>query len=105
MNVINKQPIASLGYHFVDKKYIPKGKDEYYLRNIQNRSGIAYRKLKAIEVKELVRNGNSSDNWDHVWVTDPFNPGLVQNCRFYGMVRIGKLETFFLEFNNLRLPV
>ena len=105
MNQIKKNPIANLGYGFVEKQYIPKGKNEYYLRNIQNRSGTSYRKLSANEIEILVRNGNMSDDWDKVQVSDAFNPALVQHCKFYGLVRIGKLEPFFLEFNNIRLPV
>ena len=105
MNIINKQPISSLGYGFVAKEYIPKGKNEYYLRNIQNRSGIKYRKLTANETEVLVKNGNTSDDWDKVQVSDAFNPSLVQHCKFYGLVRIGKLEPYFLEFNSIRLPV
>ena len=105
MNLINKQPIASLGYGFIDKKYIPKGKDEYYLRNLQNRSGIRYRKLTATEIKTLERNDNSSDNWNKVLVSDAFDPKLVKNCSFFGLVRIGRLEPWFHEFNNLRMPV
>lgn len=105
MNIIKKNPIASLGYGFVAKEYIPKGKNEYYLRNIQNRSGIKYRKLTAEETRILVRNGNTSNDWDKVQVSDAFDPELVQRCKFYGLVRIGKLEAIFLEFNNLRMPV
>jgi hypothetical protein len=105
MNQINKKPISSLGYGFIPAAFIPKGKNEYHLRNIQNRSGIKYRKLKTNETEVLVRNGNSSDNWDKVLVSDAFNPELVKNCKFYGLVRIGKLEPYFTEFNNLRMPV
>lgn len=105
MNQIRKSPIASLGYGFVDKKFIPKGKNEYHLRNIQNRSGIRYRKLTASEIEVLVKNGNMSDDWDKVQVSDAFNPSLVHHCKFYGLVRIGKLEPYYLEFNNIRLPV
>ena len=105
MNQINKKPISSLGYGFIPPAFIPKGKNEYHLRNIQNRSGIKYRKLKTNETKILVHNGNSSDNWDKVLVSDAFNPELVKNCKFYGLVRIGKLEPYFTEFNNLRMPV
>lgn len=105
MNQINKQPIDSLGYGFVAKQYIPRGKNEYYLRNVQNRSGIRYRRLSAYETEVLVKNGNTSDNWDKVQVSDSFDPKLVQHCKFYGLVRIGKLEPFFLEFNNIRMPV
>jgi hypothetical protein len=32
MNEIRKSPVADLGYHFVSKEWLPKGKDEYHLR-------------------------------------------------------------------------
>lgn len=105
MNNISKKPISKLGYGFIPKEFIPKGKNEYHLRNLQNRSGINYRKINASEKETLIRNANSSDNWNNIFVSDSFNPDLVKNCKFYGLVRIGKLESFFLEFNNLRLPV
>jgi hypothetical protein len=105
MNQITKKPIAALGYNFIPKDYIPKGKNEYHLRNIQNRNGIRYRKLSARETEVLVRNGNTSDNWDKILVSDAFNPELVRGCAFYGLVRISKLEPWSLEFNNLRMPV
>ncbi|RYG31041.1 MAG: PAS domain S-box protein, partial [Burkholderiales bacterium] len=37
MNDIRKIALASIGYGFVDPKYLPEGADEYYLRNVQNR--------------------------------------------------------------------
>lgn len=105
MNLIKRSPLDTLGYHFIAKEFIPKGKDEYYLRNQQNESGIRYRQLSAYEIEVLVRNRNTSDNWNNILVSDAFNPELVQNCKFYGLVRIGKLEPFYLEFHNLRRPV
>jgi hypothetical protein len=105
MNIIKKHPVNNLGYNFVEEKYIPKGKDEYHLRNLQNRSGIAYRKLTALEIEVLVRNRNTSDDWNNILVSASFNAELVKNCKFFGLVRIGKLEPFYLEFHNLRMPV
>ena len=105
MNNIIKKPLAALGYEFIAKEYIPKGKNEYYLRNIQNRSGTNFRKITSAEIKILARNANSSDDWTNVQVADGFNPDLVKNCTFYGLVRIGKLDPYYVEFNNLRLPV
>src|SRR5215210_8077721 len=104
-NDIRKGSIASLGYEFVSSEYLPKGEDEYYLRNMQNRNGISYRKLTAYEIEVLVRNRNTSDNWNNILVSDAFNPELVKNCKFFGLVRIGKLEPFFLEFSDLKVPV
>lgn len=105
MNIIQKHPVNELGYDFVDKKYIPKGKDEYHLRYFQNKNGIAYRKLTAQEIEALVRNRNTADDWNKIFVAKSFNPELVKNCKFYGLVRIGKLEPYYLEFHNLRMSV
>lgn len=105
MNIIKKHPVNNLGYNFVDEKYIPKGKDEYHLRNLHNKNGIEYRKLTAQDIEALIRNRNTSDDWDNIFVSKHFNPELVRNCKFYGLVRIGKLEPFYLEFHNLRMAV
>ncbi|MFM6993516.1 MAG: DUF4954 family protein [Sediminibacterium sp.] len=103
MNEIKKVAINQLGYGFI--KELPKGKDEYYLRNQQNRSGIQYRSLTALEIEILVRNGNTSDDWTKLLVSNAFNPELVKNCSFFGLVRIGNLETTCLCFSDLTVPV
>ena len=105
MNIITKHPVNNLGYNFVDQKYIPKGKDEYHLRNLHNKNGIEYRKLSAQDIEALIKNRNTSDDWNKIFVSKHFNPELVRNCKFHGLVRIGKLESFYLEFHNLRMPV
>ncbi len=104
-NEIRKQHISSLGSQFIPPQFLPEGKDEYYLRNIQNRNGINYRQLSAYEIEVLVRNRNTSDDWNKILVSDAFNPELVKNCKFFGLVRIGKLEPFCLEFSDLKVPV
>ncbi len=105
MNNIKKSPVSALGYNFMGPEYLPKGKDEYHLRNLQNRNGINYRQLSAYEIEVLVRNRNTSDDWNKLLVSDAFNPELVKNCKFYGLVRIGKLEPYYLEFSDLKVPV
>jgi len=105
MNAIKKIALEQLGYRFIEPQFLPEGQDEYYLRNLQNRNGIIYRKLSAYEIEVLVRNRNTSDDWNNILVSDAFNPELVKNCKFYGLVRIGKLEPYFLEFSQLRVPV
>jgi hypothetical protein len=105
MNDIQKSPISALGYKFIPSAYLPKGKNEYYLRDKQNRSGIKYRRLTTFEMEVLVRNRNTSDNWENVLVSNAFNPELVKNCKFFGLVRIGKLEAFCLSFHDIKLPV
>jgi len=105
MNEIKKSPIDSLGYNFIDSRYLPEGKDEYYLRNLQKGKDASYRQLTAYEIEVLVRNRNTSANWNDILVSDSFTPELVQNCKFFGLIRIGRLEPYYLEFHNLRRPV
>jgi Domain of unknown function (DUF4954) len=105
MNQILKTPVRNLGYDFIPAEFLPDGKDEYYLRNEQNELYDTYRPLTLDEVEELKKNGNNADDWNLVLVTDPFLPELVQHCNFFGMVRIGLLEPYYLEFHNLRRPV
>lgn len=104
-NIIHKQPLQSLGIGFIASQHLPQGENEYYLRDMQNRSGIEYRHLTAYEIEALVKNRNTSDDWNKILVSDAFNAELVKNCKFYGLVRIGKLEPYFLEYSDLRVPV
>lgn len=105
MNNIKKVAIDAIGYNFMEPRFIPPGKDEYHLRNLQNRSGTHYRQLTAYEIEVLVRNRNTSDDWNKIQVSDAFNPELVKACKFYGLVRIGKLEPIALQYHNVCLPV
>ncbi len=105
MNIIQTHPVAELGYNFIDKKYIPAGKDEYYLRNKQNPGKNIYRALTNAETDQLIQNRNTSDNWNQVMVSKGFNANLVKNCKFFGLVRIGSLQPVYKEFHNFRMPV
>lgn len=105
MNIIHTHPVKELGYNFIEKKYIPKGKDEYHLRNLQNPKGKKYRALTLLEIDTLVHNRNESDNWSRILVTAGFNASLVRNCKFFGLVRIGSLLPAYREFHNFRMPV
>ncbi|HEU4471978.1 MAG TPA: DUF4954 family protein [Flavisolibacter sp.] len=105
MNEIVKKPLSAIGYDFIQEGFLPEGKDEYHLRSLQNRSGISYRNLSAYEIEVLVRNNNTSDNWNNIRVSDAFAPELVKNCKFFGLVRIGKLEPISLRYHNVCMPV
>jgi hypothetical protein len=105
MNKISKIPITGLGYNFVNPAYLPHGENEYYLRDQQYKGSRNWRNLTEEEVIQLKANGNTSDNWKNVLVSEVFDTSLVKLCKFYGLVRIGKLEPFFLEFHDVRLPV
>lgn len=105
MNIIKKHPVNELGYNFIETQYLPEGKDEYYLRFQQNPVKKEHRNLTSMEIEVLVRNRNTSDDWNKIFVAEHFRPELVRNCKFHGLIRIGKLEPFYLEFHNLRMPV
>jgi hypothetical protein len=105
MNKISKNPLSSLGYDFIAPRFIPRGRNEYYLRNIQHRTKNRYRALTSAEIRLLEKNANSSDDWSRITVAKGFDAGLVKNCAFFGLIRIGRLEKCFREFNNLRMPV
>ena len=105
MNIIQKAPLEKIGYDFIPKAYLPKDKSEYYLRYEQNQPFDEYRHLKGDEIEILVHNNNTANDWNEILVTNQFDPRLVKNCQFYGMVRINKLEPCYLEFHDLKLPV
>ena len=104
MEFLKRFDANMLGYGFIDAAFLPEGMDEYYLRFQQNPRQ-DYRHLTEKEVDQLKRNNNTSDCWDNILIADPFNASLIQNCRFFGLTRIGKLEPQCLEFHDLRLTV
>lgn len=97
-------PANKLGVGFIPEACLPAGCDEYYLRNQQSSKPLdAWRHLRSDEIETLVKNGNSCSNWDNVLVCDPFNARLIKNCKFSGLVRIGRLEEVFLEHHDLQV--
>ena len=105
MNIIKKHPANEIGYNFIEPAYLPKGKNEYHLRNLQNSQKKEYFPLTEKQIEKLINNRNSSDNWTNILVSRNFNADLVKNCNFFGLIRIGQLKPMYHEFHNLRLPV
>lgn len=105
MDQIEKKPLQRLGYDYIAPPYLPEGKDEYYLRNQQLGPERCFRNLKAHEIEVLVKNANHADDWADIKVSDAFDPRLVRNCHFHGLVRIGALHPHYLEYHQLKLPV
>ena len=105
MREVKVLPAEKFGREFIPKQYLPEGKDEYYLRNEQLPRPPGYwRKLRAEEIETLVKNANTCDDWDSIFVTDHFNPHLVKNSEFSGLVRIGRLDNVILEHHELQVP-
>jgi hypothetical protein len=105
MDHVSIKPSGSIGKNFIPAEYLPAGKDEYHLRNGQvGRPLEQWRHLKADEIERLVKNGNTSRSWDDILVTNEFEPGLIWNTDFFGLVRIGRLRNIVLEHHDMTLP-
>ena len=103
------QPLERLGYDFIPAGHLPQGADEYWLRNIQqekyfNKKPGSWRKINANEIKILISNGSYCSNWDNFLISDPFDPELIHDSNFYGLVRIGSLQKVFLKHNDFCIP-
>jgi len=105
MNKLTIVPHENIGRNFIPPRYIPEGKDEYFQRDKQvspPKSG--WRQLQSDEIERLVKNDNTADNWDDLLVTDEFDPRLIKNTNFFGLVRIGRLRKIVLQHHDLRVP-
>jgi hypothetical protein len=102
---VKLHPAGQFGRHFIPEQYLPAGEDEYYLRNWQSPKPAGHwRHLRSDEIETLVKNAVSCDDWDSIFVADPFHPHSVRNCEFFGLIRIGRLENVVLEHHELQVP-
>ncbi|MDR1566190.1 MAG: DUF4954 family protein [Treponema sp.] len=92
------------GYNFIPDEYLPAGKDEYWLRDMQAGTARSWRGLKADELEILIKNDNYCSKWDKFLVTDPFDPSLIRNSAFYGLIRLGALRNILLRRNDFCVP-
>ena len=105
MDKVTILPSETMGNHFISQEYLPEGKDENYLRNTQKSAPKnGWRHLHSDEVERLVKNDNTSLNWDNILVTDRFDPKMIKNNKFYGLVRIGCVRNVILQHHDLRVP-
>jgi hypothetical protein len=105
-NTVKLIDSKKFGYGFIAGSFLPQGEDEYYLRNQQVASfSQAWRQLKEEEIVILKQNLNSCQNWSDVLVTDPFDPTLIKNSEFFGLVRLGKMERKVVSFHDFAVPV
>ncbi len=106
MSEVKVVSVERFGRGFIPAPYLPAGCDEYYLRNRQvGKPSDYWRSLRADEIETLVKNNNTCDRWDDLMVADPFNPRLIKNSEFHGLVRVGRLEHVVLEHHDLQMPV
>jgi hypothetical protein len=105
MDFVSILPPNSLGKNFIPTEFLKDGIDEFYYRNIQTvRPESNWRNLRSDEIEILIKNNNKTNDWNRILVTDEFDPLLVTNNSFFGLVRIGRLQDVILECNDLKLP-
>lgn len=106
MGQVHVMAADQIGKNFIPAEYLPEGKDEFHLRNLQNPKPEGYwRHLHAHEIEGLVKNGNTCDSWDDFLVTGRFDFMLVKNSHFSGFVRIDGMEELVLKFHDIQVPV
>ena len=101
--------IERYGYDFIPAEYLPPGAGEYWRRNAQqaelfSKSKGSRRKLKPEEIEALIQNRNYCSNWNDFLVSDTFDPSLIRDSYFYGLVRIGVLRNALLKHNDFCVP-
>ncbi|MDD4012437.1 MAG: DUF4954 family protein [Sphaerochaetaceae bacterium] len=87
---------------FIDSEYLGPGEDEYRFRFVQNPR--SYRDLEDLEISALIRQGNYSDDWSLVKVSEEFDPALIKDTLFFGLVRLGQLSKGFLSYHDYVVP-
>ncbi len=104
MNEVKVGDLKDFSTSFVPPEYGQDCRDED-LRRFRQGAIRDYRSLSSEQIEVLVKNNNTAEDWDRILVTENFDPRLVRNCEFWGLVRIGDLSPIFLEYHELKLPV
>lgn len=104
MSTVIISKIEDMSKDFVPQDFRTTDEDFYLICNRQS-NGTKYRALHAKEIAVLISNNNTAENWEKVQVSNQFDAGLVRNCEFWGLVRLGDLTHSYLEYHKLRLPV
>jgi NDP-sugar pyrophosphorylase family protein len=104
------------GYNFIEKEFLPKGKNEYHIRDRQAEKLFStgktanegshwlkeHRHLTDDEI-HILEKDNACDNWNDVLVTNYFDPSLIRGNYFAGLVRIGDVKKGVLKFHDFTL--
>ncbi|MCL2382412.1 MAG: DUF4954 family protein [Treponema sp.] len=104
MAFVREHQAQRYGYGFVPPDYLPSGKDEYWFRNAQAPHGRTWRNITDGEREILVGNNNYCADWNAFLVRSPFDPSLIRNSAFYGLVRIGELRNVLLQHHDFCVP-
>jgi hypothetical protein len=70
----------------------------------ESNPGPQYRNLTGDEIKILVKNGCTSEEWGNIKVADGFNPVSCRNVIFSGEIRLGTLNKPFIDESGVSTP-
>jgi len=105
MKEVSIQRADRYAYDFIPSEFLGEGKTEYWQRDAQSQAyARTRRKLRADEIEVLIKNYNSCSDWNDLLVSDPFDPSLIKNSCFYGLVRLGSLRNVVLQHHDYRVP-
>jgi len=96
--------IEHLGYDFIPPEFLTAGKDEHWLRNIQQGEHKKWRNLSSKEIEVLLKNGNRCRKWEDFLVSDPFEPELILRSSFYGLIRLDALRGTLIRHHDFCVP-
>jgi len=105
----NVLPVERYGYDFITAEYLPQGKNEYWLRDAQqeelfSKKPDSWRQLRPEEIEILEKNRNYHANWNDFLVSGVFDPALIRDSNFYGLVRVGVLRNVTLKHHDFCIP-
>jgi Domain of unknown function (DUF4954)/Domain of unknown function (DUF6819) len=66
--------------------------------------GKKYRKLKQSEIRSLISNGCSCENWEKISVQEGFNPLQCKNVIFSGDIKLGVFDKPFVDESGVSTP-
>ena len=65
----------------------------------------AYRKLRKSEISILIQNQNHAENWQTIFIREPFDLTCLHNNTFWGTIYFNSLQSGSLQYNEIPHPV
>lgn len=101
-NLVTLAPLEGFGHGFVPERFLADGMDGDHFR-FERVSMEGYRHLTAEEIESLKAYGNSSPDWDDVYVKDPFDPSTVRRTSLWGLCRLGPFEKLMISYHDFHV--